>query len=107
MFVNMSPNMIDDGIKAINKEIEDYNNEDKTNVLEKEGSDELNQKLKKYGLKFKANTKVSTVLKKLNEHKKMFESEQEFNVNLGKMSSLKEGKKGQQSKDKKQESEEV
>ena len=50
---------------------------------------------------------MTTVLKKLNEHKKMFESEQEFNVNLGKMSSLNEGKKGQQSKNKKQESEEV
>ena len=43
MFANMAPNMIDDGIKAISKEIEDYNKEDKTNVLEKEGSDDLNQ----------------------------------------------------------------
>ena len=102
----MAPNMIDDGIKAINKEIEDYNKEEKTNVLEREGSDDLNTNLSKYGLKFKANTKVSTVLKKLNEHKKLFESEQEFNVNLGKMSSLKEGKK-EHKKSKELESEEV
>ena len=53
MFVNMAPNMIDDGIKAINKEIEDYNKEEKTNVLEREGSDDLNTNLSKYGLKFK------------------------------------------------------
>ena len=106
MFANMAPNMIVDGIEAIDKEIEDYNKEDKTNVLEKEGSDDLNTNLSKYGLKFKANTKVTTVLKKLNEHKKLFESEQEFNVIQGKLSSLKEGKK-EHKKSKELESEEV
>ena len=76
------------------------------NVLNKDGSDELNNKLSIYGLKFTTRTTVSAVLKTLNTHKLRLEKEQEFAGIQGRLAGLKEGKK-ELSKDKKQESEEV
>ena len=47
----------------IDEEIKDYKKEDETNVLQKEGSEDLNKKLSMYGLKFRTGTSVATVIK--------------------------------------------
>ena len=65
----------------IDKELEDYEKEDETNVLHKEGSEDLNKKLSMYGLKFRTGTSVATVIKKLKEHKTRLEIE----FDLGKL----------------------
>ena len=105
---SLTPPQIDEGIKAINKQIKSYDRvPDKKHVLNKDGSDDLNNKLNIYGLKFTTRTTVSAVLKNLSEHKKRLESEMEVGKLKGRLAGLKEGKK-ELSKDKKQEeSEEV
>ena len=63
--------------------------EGKDNVLEKEGSSDLNKKLKKYGLKFKAGTKVATVLDKLEKHKERLENEHSVGKLMGRFADVK------------------
>ena len=95
--------MLEEGIEVIGKEIEDYKSENQKHVLQKEGTDDLNKKLKRFGLKFKTGTSVKTVLKNLNEHKKRLESEMEVGDIQGRLAGLKEGKK-EMSKSKESES---
>ena len=72
---SLTPDMLNAGIKAIEKEIEEYKKENKKHVILKESSDDLNKKIGLYGLKFKTGTSVSSVLKKLNDHKIRLENE--------------------------------
>ena len=91
---SLTPPQIDEGIKAINKQIKSYGKvPDKKNVLNKDGSDDLNTKLSIYGLKFTTRTTVSAVLKNLNTHKLRLEKEQEFTGIQGRLAGLREGKK--------------
>ena len=90
----LPPNMISDGIKAIYKEIEDYEKENKKHVIRKEASEDLNKKLNKYGLKFKTSTKVESVLKKLKDHKDRLENRKQVGEIQGKLIDLgSEGKR--------------
>ena len=91
---SLTPPQIDEGIKAINKQIKSYDRvPDKKNVLNKEGSDDLNNKLNIYGLKFTTRTTVSAVLKNLNTHKLRLENQQELAGIQGRLAGLKGDKK--------------
>ena len=85
----LPPNMVTDGIKAIEKEIEDYEKENKKHVILKDSSDDLNKKLNRYGLKFKTRTLVSSVLKKLKEHKVRLENNHDVGKIQGKLADFK------------------
>ena len=85
--------MLDAGIQFIDKEIKEYEKENKKHVILKETSDYLNKKLALYGLKFKTGTLVSSVLKKLNDHKLRLENQYDTGQIQGRIADLKsEGK---------------
>ena len=81
--------MLKQAISTIDEEIKDYEKEDKTNVLHKDGSDDLNEKLSVYGLKFKAGTKVANVIKKLEDHKTRLKNEHGVGNLVGRLTDLK------------------
>jgi hypothetical protein len=81
--------MLEDAIAIIDTEIKYYEKEDKTNVLHKDGSDDLNKKLSVYGLKFKTGTKVATVIKKLEDHKTRLKNEHGVGNLVGRLTDLK------------------
>ena len=86
---SLTANMLEDAIAIIDTEIKDYEKEDKTNVLHKDGSDDLNKKLSVYGLKFKTGTKVATVIKKLENHKTRLKNEHGVGNLVGRLTDLK------------------
>jgi hypothetical protein len=86
---SLTADMLQDAIKTIDKEIKDYEKERKDNMLEKEGSSDLNKKMSKYGLKFKAGTKVATVLDRLEKHKTRLENEHDIGNLASRFSDLK------------------
>ena len=89
---NLTPPQFDEGIKIIDKQIKLFNKiEDKRIVLNKEGSEDLNNKLGFYGMKFTTRTTVSAVLKNLNDHKKRLEQEKQYSHNLGRLAEMKKG----------------
>ena len=91
---SLTPDMLDAGIKAIDKEIEEYKDENKKYVLLKGASDDLNKKFALYGLRFRTGTKVESVLKRLNEHKVRLEGQYGIGQLQGRFIDLKsEGKK--------------
>ena len=94
IFSQLAPNMLDDGIQSIDKEIEEYEKENKRHIILKESSDDLNKKLSRYGLKFRTGTMVSSVLKKLKDHKDKLETRKQVGEIKGKLVDLgSEGKR--------------
>ena len=85
---SFTSDMLKEGIARVDKELKDFSTENKRNVLVKEGSDDLNTKLNKYGLKFKTGTSVATVIKRLQEHKTRLEN----HFGTGEMNPKQEGK---------------
>ena len=96
--------MLQNAIKTIDEEIKDYEKEGKTNVLEKEGSSDLNKKLNKYGLKFRTGTKVATVIDRLEKHKERLEIEHGVGNIVGRLSDLKTPQEKEKGKAKKADS---
>jgi len=90
---SLTPDMLHTGIQFIDKEIKEYEKENKKHVILKETSDYLNKKLALYGLKFKTGTLVSSVLKRLNDHKLRLENQYDTGQIEGRLVDLKsEGK---------------
>jgi hypothetical protein len=81
--------MLNAGIQSIDKEIEDYEQENKRYIILKESSDDLNKKLSRYGLKFRTGTKVESVLKKLKDHKIRLENNHDVGKIQGKLADFK------------------
>ena len=91
---SLTHEMLDAGIKSIDKEIEDYKDVNKKHVILKETSEDLNKRFGLYGLKFKTGTLVSSVLKKLSDHKMRLEGQNGIRQVQSKLIDLKsEGKK--------------
>jgi hypothetical protein len=102
---SLTHEMLDAGIKAIDKEIEDYKDVNKKHVILKETSEDLNKRFGLYGLKFKTGTLVSSVLKKLNDQKIRLENQYGTGQLQGRLVDLKSERKKEDSK--KAESKEV
>jgi len=61
--------MLEQGIKKINKELKYYLKEPQKNVINKVGADDLNKNLSTYGLNFRTETSIATIVKNLKKHK--------------------------------------
>ena len=60
--------MLKKGIEILEKEKNYYSKKPQKHVISKEGAKSLNKNLNEYGLNFRTNTSIATVVKKLEEH---------------------------------------
>jgi hypothetical protein len=72
------PNDYQIGLNDVNELIENYSKMDKDDVIDKKTAQKLNSQLMKYDTKlanFKANTKIKTVINKLNDFKTLIDAQ--------------------------------
>ncbi len=86
---SLTSEMLEQGIKKINKEIKYYSKEPQKNVINKVGADDLNKILGTYGLKFKTGTSIATIVKKLKVHKARLDNHYDVGKYQGRLADLK------------------
>jgi len=65
---SLTSDMLEKGIEILEKEKKYYSKKPPNHVISKEGAKSLNKSLNEYGLNFRTNTSIATVVKKLEEH---------------------------------------
>ena len=85
---SLTAEMLEQGIKKINKELKYYSKESQDNVINKLGADDLNKNLGTYGLKFKTGTSIATIVKKLEEHRARLDNHYDVGKMKGQLADL-------------------